>query len=271
VGAELRYVEIDDEFRIDLDSLDRELERGPKLVAVTHISNVLGTVNPVEEIVRRSHAAGALVLIDGAQAIPHMRVDVKEVGADFYGFTGHKVYGPTGIGVLYARRDLLEEMPPFLAGGDMISRVDWQESRWNSLPWKFEAGTTPYVEATGLGAAVEWLAGLGIDAVLAHELEVTGYLIERLQEVPGLRILGPLDQPRGTPVSFAMEGIHPHDVAEIVARDGVCIRAGHHCAQPLMRRLGVPATSRASVGVHNSRADVDRLIDGLAEVRRVFA
>jgi cysteine desulfurase/selenocysteine lyase len=181
VGAELRYVEIDDEFRIDLASLDRELERGPKLVAVTHISNVLGTVNPVEEIVRRSHAAGALVLIDGAQAIPHMRVDVKEVGADFYGFTGHKVYGPTGIGVLYARRDLLEEMPPFLAGGDMISRVDWQESRWNSLPWKFEAGTTPYVEATGLGAAVEWLAGLGIDAVLAHELEVTGYLIERLQ------------------------------------------------------------------------------------------
>jgi cysteine desulfurase/selenocysteine lyase len=271
VGAELRYLDLDDDFRLDLDSLDRELERGPKLVAVTHISNVLGTVNPVDEIVRRSHAAGALVLIDGAQAIPHMRVDVKETGADFYGFTGHKVYGPTGIGVLYARRELLEEMPPFLSGGDMISRVDWQESRWNALPWKFEAGTTPYVEATGLGAAVEWLAGLGIDAVLAHELEVTGYLIERLQEVPGLRILGPLDQPRGTAVSFALEGIHPHDVAEILARDGVCIRAGHHCAQPLMRHLGVPATSRASAGVHNTRADVDRLIDGLAEVRRVFA
>jgi cysteine desulfurase / selenocysteine lyase len=271
VGAELRYLDMDDDFRLDLASLDRELEREPKLVAVTHISNVLGTVNPVAEIIARAHAAGALVLVDGAQAIPHMRVDVKELGADFYGFTGHKVYGPTGIGVLYARRELLEEMPPFLAGGDMISRVDWQESRWNSLPWKFEAGTTPYVEAAGLGAAVEWLSGLGIEAVLAHELDVTHYLIERLTELPDTRVIGPLDQPRGTPVSFALEGVHPHDVAEILARDGVCIRAGHHCAMPLMRHLGVPATSRASIGVHNTRADVDRLIDGLAEVRRVFA
>jgi cysteine desulfurase/selenocysteine lyase len=271
VGAELRYLDLGDDFRLDLDSLDRELERRPKLVAVTHISNVLGTMNPVDEIVRRSHAAGSLVLIDGAQAIPHMRVDVKELGADFYGFTGHKVYGPTGIGVLYARRELLEEMPPFLAGGDMISRVDWQESRWNALPWKFEAGTSPYVEAAGLGAAISWLAGLGIDAVLAHELDVTHYLIDRLGEIEGTRVIGPVDQPRGTPVSFALDGIHPHDVAEILARDGVCIRAGHHCAQPLMRHLGVPATSRASIGVHNSRADVDRLIDGLAEVRRVFA
>jgi cysteine desulfurase/selenocysteine lyase len=271
VGAELRYVAMTDDFRLDLDSLDRELERSPKLVAVTHVSNVLGTVNPVDEIVRRAHAAGAVVLVDGAQAIPHMRVDVRELGADFYGFTGHKVYGPTGIGVMYGRRELLEEMPPFLAGGDMISRVDWQESRWNSLPWKFEAGTTPYVEGAGLGAAIEWLAGLDIDAVLAHELDVTGYLIERLGEVEGARVIGPVDGPRGTPVSFALEGIHPHDVAEILARDGVCIRAGHHCAQPLMRHLGVPATSRASIGVHNTRADVDRLIDGLAEVRRVFA
>ena len=270
VGAELRYVALDDDLRLDLDSLDRELERGPKLVGVTHISNVLGTVNPVEEIVRRAHDAGALVLVDGAQAVPHMRVDVKEIGADFYGFTGHKVYGPTGIGVLHGRRELLEEMPPFLGGGDMIARVDWQESSWNSLPWKFEAGTTPYVEAVGLGAAVSWLAGLGIDAVLAHELDVTGYLVERLVELPDVRVIGPLDQPRGTPVSFALDGVHPHDVAEILARDGVCVRAGHHCAQPLMRHLGVPATTRASIGVHNTRADVDRLIDGLAEVRRVF-
>jgi cysteine desulfurase/selenocysteine lyase len=271
VGAELRYVGLDEDYRLDLDSLDRELERGPKLVGVTHISNVLGTLNPVDEIVRRAHAAGALVLVDGAQAIPHMRVDVKELGADFYGFTGHKVYGPTGVGVLYARRELLEEMPPFLAGGDMISRVDWQESRWNSLPWKFEAGTSPYVEGAGLGAAVAWLSGLGIETVLAHELDVTHYLLERLQEVDGVSVIGPVDQPRGTAVSFALEGVHPHDVAEILARDGVCIRAGHHCAQPLMRHLGVPATSRASIGVHNTRADVDRLIDGLAEVRRVFA
>jgi cysteine desulfurase/selenocysteine lyase len=235
------------------------------------VSNALGTLNPVAEIIRRAHAAGALVLVDGAQAVPHSRVDVNELGADFYGFTGHKAYGPTGIGVLYGRRDLLEEMPPFLGGGEMISRVDWEMSTWNSLPWKFEAGTTPYVEAAGLGAAIRWLDSLGIDAVLAHELDVTHYLIDRLQELDGITIRGPIEQPRGTAVSFTLDGIHPHDVAEIVARDGVCIRAGHHCAQPLMRHIGVPATSRASIGVHNSRADVDRLIDGLAEVRRVFA
>jgi cysteine desulfurase/selenocysteine lyase len=272
VGAQLAYVDVGEDYRLDLDSLDRELARGDvKLVCVAHISNALGTVNPVAEIIRRAHAAGALVLVDGAQAIPHMRVDVKELDADFYGFTGHKVYGPTGIGVLYGRRELLEEMPPFLGGGEMIARVDWDMSTWNALPWKFEAGTTPYVEAAGLGAAIRWLESLDIDAVLAHELSVTEYLIERLQEVDDLTIRGPLDQPRGTAVSFTLEGIHPHDVAEILARDGVCIRAGHHCAQPLMRHMGVPATSRASVGVHNTRADVDRLVDGLAEVRRIFA
>ncbi|MEA2449741.1 MAG: cysteine desulfurase / selenocysteine lyase [Thermoleophilaceae bacterium] len=272
VGAELRYVDVDEDYRLDLDSLDSELAAGGvKLVCVGHVSNALGTLNPVAEIARRAHDAGALVLVDGAQAIPHMRVDVKEIGADFYGFTGHKVYGPTGIGVLYGRRELLEEMPPFLGGGEMIARVDWEMSTWNSLPWKFEAGTTPYVEAAGLGAAIRWLSSLGIDAVLAHELELTEYLIERLQEVEGLVIRGPLDRPRGTAVSFTLDGIHPHDVAEILARDGICVRAGHHCAQPLMRHMGVPATSRASIGVHNTRADVDRLIDGLAEVRRVFA
>jgi cysteine desulfurase / selenocysteine lyase len=272
VGAKLAYVDVDEDYRLDLDSLDRELAEGDvKLVCVGHVSNALGTLNPVAEIVQRAHAAGALVLVDGAQAIPHMRVDVRELGADFYGFTGHKVYGPTGIGVLYGRRELLEDMPPFLGGGEMIARVDWDMSTWNALPWKFEAGTTPYVEAAGLGAAIRWLSALGIDAVLAHELSVTEYLIERLQEVDGLTIRGPLDQPRGTAVSFTLDGIHPHDTAEILARDGVCIRAGHHCAQPLMRHMGVPATSRASIGVHNTRADVDRLIDGLAEVRRIFA
>jgi cysteine desulfurase / selenocysteine lyase len=272
VGAGLAYVDVDEDYRLDLESLDRELAPGDvKLVCVGHVSNALGTLNPVAEIVQRAHAAGALVLVDGAQAIPHMRVDVREIGADFYGFTGHKVYGPTGIGVLYARRELLEEMPPFLGGGEMIARVDWDMSTWNSLPWKFEAGTTPYVEAAGLGAAVRWLDSLGIDAVLAHELSVTEYLIERLQEIDGLTIRGPVDQPRGTAVSFTLDGIHPHDVAEILARDGVCIRAGHHCAQPLMRHMGVPATSRASIGVHNTRADVDRLLDGLTEVRRIFA
>jgi cysteine desulfurase/selenocysteine lyase len=271
VGAELRYVRVDDDYQLDLESLDAELARGPKLLCVTHVSNVLGTLNPLEEIIRRAHAAGALVLVDGAQYVPHARPDVRALGADFYGFTGHKVYGPTGVGVLYARRDLLEEMPPFLAGGDMISRVDFQESRWNALPWKFEAGTSPYVEAAGLGAAVSWLSGLGIEAVAAHEMYVVRYAIGRLLEVDGVSIIGPAEEPRGTAISFAVEGVHPHDVAEILARDGVCIRAGHHCAQPLMRRLGVPATSRASIGVHNTRSDVDRLVDGLAEVQRIFA
>jgi cysteine desulfurase/selenocysteine lyase len=271
VGATLDYVEVTDDGLLDLDSLDRELAKGPKLVGVAHVSNVLGTINPVEEIVRRAHAAGAVVLIDGAQAVPHYRVDVKAIGADFYGFTGHKLYGPTGIGVLYGRRELLEEMPPFLGGGDMISSVDFQESRWNALPWKFEAGTSPFTEAAGLGTAVEWFASLGTDDVVAHEKDLVDYALGRLAEVPGLKIYGPPAGPeRGCAISFAIDGVHPHDVAEILARDGVCVRAGHHCAQPLMRCLGVPATTRASFAVHNTRGDVDRLIDGLATVREVF-
>jgi cysteine desulfurase / selenocysteine lyase len=272
VGATLDYIEVTSEGLLDLDSLDAGLAEGPKLVAVTHVSNVLGTVNPVAEIARRAHDAGALVLIDGAQAVPHYRIDVKDIGADFYGFTGHKLYGPTGVGVLYGRRELLEEMPPFLSGGDMISSVDWQESRWNSLPWKFEAGTSPYIEAAGLGTAVEWFAGLGIDAVVAHERELTAYALGRLTEVPGLTVYGPqtAGPHRGCAISFAIDGVHPHDVAEIVARDNICIRAGHHCAQPLMRHLGVPATSRASFGVYNSAADVDKLVESLSTVRSIF-
>jgi cysteine desulfurase / selenocysteine lyase len=272
LGCELAWVPVTDDGLLDLDALDAALARGPKLVAVAHVSNVLGTVNPIAEITRRAHDAGALVLVDGAQAVPHYRVDVKALGVDFYGFTGHKLYGPTGVGVLYGRRELLEEMPPFLAGGDMISSVDFQESRWNSLPWKFEAGTSPFTEAAGLGTAVEWFAALGTDNVVAHERDLTAYALERLAEVPGLRIIGPntAGEHRGTAVSFAIEGVHPHDVAEIVARDNICIRAGHHCAQPLMRRLGVPATSRASFGVHNSRADVDKLVESLATVRSIF-
>jgi cysteine desulfurase/selenocysteine lyase len=270
VGAELRYVPVTADFQLDRSVLESELAAGPKLLAITHISNVLGTVNPLEEIIRMAHGAGALVLVDGAQAAPHLHVDVRALDADFYAFTGHKVYGPTGVGVLYGKRALLEEMPPFLAGGDMISRVDFFESRWNSLPWKFEAGTSPYVEATGLGAAIQWLDGLGVEAIEAHEASVVRYALGRLSEADGVSIIGPVDEPRGTAISFAVDGVHPHDVAEILARDGVCVRAGHHCAQPLMRALGVPATSRASIGVHNTTADVDRLVDGLAEVRRIF-
>jgi cysteine desulfurase/selenocysteine lyase len=271
VGAELRYVPVTEGYVLDTDVLERELAEGPKLLAITHTSNVLGTVNPLDSIIRQAHDAGALVLVDGAQAVPHHQVDVRALDADFFAFTGHKLYGPTGIGVLYAKRALLEEMPPFLGGGDMISRVDFFESRWNDLPWKFEAGTSPYVEAAGLGAAIRWLDSLGIEAVEAHEASIVRYALGRLGDTDGVSIIGPLDEPRGTAISFAVDGVHPHDVAEILARDGVCVRAGHHCAQPLMRALGVPATSRASIGVHNTTDDVDRLVDGLAEVKRIFA
>jgi cysteine desulfurase/selenocysteine lyase len=270
VGAELDYVELTDDGRLDLDSLDSLLAREPKLLAVTHVSNVLGTRNPLDEIVRRAHDAGAVVVVDGAQAIPHMPVDVPGTGADFYAFTGHKLYGPTGVGVLYGRRELLEEMPPFMSGGDMIRSVDFFQSSWNDLPWKFEAGTSPYVQATGLGAAVGWLEGIGLDAVCAHEADLTAYALDALTEVPGLRVFGPAAEHRGAIISFGLEGVHPHDVAELLSRENVCIRAGHHCAQPLMRQLGVPATSRASFAVHSTRDDVDRLVDGLHEVRRVF-
>jgi len=270
VGARLAYVELTDDGRIDMDSLDALLAHGPKLVAVAHVSNVLGTRNPVETIVARAHDAGAIVLVDGAQAVPHLRVDVRALGADFYGFTGHKVYGPTGVGVLHGRRELLEAMPPFLTGGDMISSVDFKSSTFHELPWKFEAGTSPYVEATGLGAAVEWLDGLGLDAVHAHEQALVAYALDALAEVPGLTVHGPSAEQRGSLVSFSLDGVHPHDVAELLNRRNVCVRAGHHCAQPLMRRLGVSATTRASFAAHSTRADVDALVDGLHEVRRVF-
>jgi cysteine desulfurase / selenocysteine lyase len=270
VGARLAYVELTEDGQLDLDSLDALLARQPKLVAVAHVSNVLGTVNPVEAIVERAHAAGAVVLIDGAQAVPHLRVDVRALGADFYGFTGHKLYGPTGVGVLHGRRELLEAMPPFLAGGDMISSVDFESSTFHELPWKFEAGTSPYVQATGLGAAVEWLDALGLDAVHAHEHALVAYALDALAEVPGLTVYGPAAEQRGSLVSFALDGVHPHDVAELLNRRNVCVRAGHHCAQPLMRRLGVSATTRASFAAHSTRADVDALVDGLHEVRRVF-
>jgi cysteine desulfurase/selenocysteine lyase len=270
VGAKLAYVELTEDGRLDLDSLDTLLARGPKLLAIAHVSNVLGTLNPIAEIVARAHAAGAAVLVDGAQAVPHMAVDVQGLGADFYAFTGHKVYGPTGVGVLYGRRELLEAMPPFLAGGDMISSVDFETSTWAELPWKFEAGTTPYVEATGLGAAIDWLDELGVEAVHAHERTVTAYALERLSEIPDLTIYGPAAEHRGSLVSFALDGVHPHDVADILSRTNVCVRAGHHCAQPLMRRLGVPATTRASFAAHTTLEDVDALVDGLQEVRKIF-
>jgi cysteine desulfurase / selenocysteine lyase len=271
VGAELDWVPITDDGLLDLDALDAALARGPKIVAVAHVSNVLGTVNPIAEIARRAHAVGALVVVDGMQAVPHMPVDVGALDVDFYAWTGHKAYGPTGIGVLHGRRSLLEEMPPFLGGGHMIARVGEDGSTWAEPPAKFEAGTMMVAEAIGLGAAVDFLSGIGMDAVWEHSRDVVGYAVDRLREVPGLTLYGPDIEHRGSVAAFALDGVHPHDVAEILGREGVCVRAGHHCAQPLMRRLGVSATSRASFAVHSTREEVDRLTAGLETVREVFA
>ena len=270
-GATLAYVGVDDEGLLELDELDALLERGPKLVGVVHASNVLGTINPVAEITRRAHDAGAVVMIDGSQAVPHLPVDVREIDADFYAWTGHKMYGPTGIGLLHGRRSLLEEMPPFIGGGHMIARVSEQTSSYAEPPAKFEAGTGAVAEAIGLAAACDFLTGIGMDAVWEHDQQLAAYVLERLPEVPGVTVHGPRDpSARVALASFAVEGVHPHDVAEILGSQGVCVRAGHHCAQPLMRRLGVPASSRASFAIHSTREEVDRLVDALGRVREVF-
>ena len=232
---------------------------------------MLATVNPLEEIARRAHAAGTVVVVDGAQAVPHLPVDVGALGVDFYAWTGHKAYGPTGIGVLHGRRELLEAMPPWLGGGHMIKRVGRDESTYADPPARFEAGTSAVAEAIGLGAAVDFLSEIGMDEVRAHGREIAAYALERLGAVEGLTLYGPADvEQRGGALAFNLDGVHPHDVSEIIGREGVCIRAGHHCAQPLMRRLGVAATSRASLAVHSTHEDVDRLIDALGSVRSVF-
>ncbi|MGH2855906.1 MAG: SufS family cysteine desulfurase [Solirubrobacteraceae bacterium] len=270
-GAELGYVRVLDDGQLDLDSLDALLTRSPKVVAVVHVSNVLGTINPVAEIARRAHEAGAVVVVDGSQAVPQIPVDLPALDADFYAWTGHKAYGPTGIGVLHGRRELLEAMPPFIGGGHMIRTVGDTESTWADLPWKFEAGTSQIAEAIGLGAAVEWIEAIGVERIRSHEEALVADALARLADVPGLTAHGPADAAdRGALVSFVLEGAHPHDVGEILGRDGVCVRTGHHCTQPLMRRLGATATTRASYAVHNSTADTDRLIDALGTVARVL-
>jgi len=271
-GAKLRYLHVSEEGLLSLDELDQVLAEGRvKLVSVAHVSNVLGTINPVAEIAARVRAAGAVSVIDGSQAMPQMAIDVSEIGADFYAWTGHKALGPTGIGVLHGRRELLESMRPFLGGGDMIASVGLESSTYNELPWKFEAGTSGIAEGVGLGAAIDYLDEIGMDTVRAHERDLTGYTLERLDDIDGLRVFGPRDLDlRGGVVSFEVEGIHPHDLAELCDREGVCVRAGHHCAQPLMRQLGVPATTRASFHVYNNREDVDRLEQALRTARDVF-
>jgi cysteine desulfurase / selenocysteine lyase len=273
-GATLDWLGVTDDGRISPAELDAKLAGGDvKLVAVAHVSNVVGTINPVADIVRCAHAAGAVVVVDGAQAVPQMPVDLRALDADFYGWTGHKAYGPTGIGVLHGRRELLDAMPPFISGGHMIASVSLEKgTRFATPPTKFEAGTSNVAEAIGLGAAIDFLSGIGMDAVREHEQDLAAYAIERLTAVPGVAIQGPLAAAdRGALVSFTLEGVHPHDVAEILGAQGVCIRAGHHCAQPLMKRFGLGATNRASFAVHNTREDVDRLVAGLDRVREVFA
>jgi cysteine desulfurase / selenocysteine lyase len=270
-GAHLDWAPVTDEGRLDLDALASLIERGPKLVCVAHVSNVLGTINPIAEIARLAHAAGALLVVDGAQAGPKLELDMAELGADFYAITAHKMYGPTGIGALFGRRELLEEMPPFIGGGSMIRKVSKELITWAGLPAKFEGGTPAIGEAIAFGEAVRWLDGLGLPAAHAAEVELTSYALERLAEVPDLKVFGPpAGDDRGGILSFALEGVHAHDISEILDRHGVAVRAGHHCAQVLMERLGVPATTRASLAVYNTRPEIDRLIDGLLDTRRVF-
>ncbi len=270
-GATLRYVPVDDQGFLRLDLLPTLLTTRTRLFAFTAMSNVLGTIVPVAELTAAAHAVGALALVDGAQSVPHLPVDVQALGADFLVFSGHKMCGPTGIGVLYGRRQLLEAMPPFMSGGDMIKEVHLDVSRWNSLPWKFEAGTPAIAEAIGLGAAVDFLDSLGMPAIQAHEHALVTYAMQQLQQVEGLRILGPDADHRGGVVAFTLGDIHPHDLAAILDGEGIAIRAGHHCAQPLHDRYGLPASARASFYLYNTAAEVDQLVAALDKAREMFA
>ena len=271
VGARLRYLDIDDEGRISLDQLDQLLTERTRLVALNHISNALGTINPIPEVCARAHAAGALVLVDGAQAAPHIAIDVQALDCDFYAISGHKMCGPMGIGALWARRELLEEMPPYHGGGEMIDRVELDASTYARVPHKFEAGTPDAAGAVGMAAAVDFMEGIGFDALWQHEQELVRYGLDLLATVPGLRLFGPSDAAGRIAVfSFELEGLHPHDIATVLDSEGIAIRAGHHCAQPLMRRLGVPATTRASCFLYNTTDDLDRLVRGLESARSIF-
>ena len=270
-GATLRHVPVDDEGFLRLDLLPTLLTPRTRIFAFTAMSNVLGTIVPVAELTAAAHAVGALALVDGAQSVPHLPVDVQALGADFLVFSGHKMCGPTGIGVLYGRRQLLEAMPPFMSGGDMIKEVHLDASRWNTLPWKFEAGTPAIAEAIGLGAAVDYLDNLGMPAIQAHEHALVTYAMQQLQQVEGLRILGPDADHRGGVVAFTLGDIHPHDLAAILDGEGIAIRAGHHCAQPLHDRYGLPASARASFYLYNTAAEVDQLVAALDKAREMFA
>jgi cysteine desulfurase/selenocysteine lyase len=269
-NAKIEYVDIDEKGELRQDQFAELLKLGPKLVGFNVVSNALGTMNPAREMVAAAKAAGATVLVDGAQSTPHQPVDVRALGCDFYAFSGHKMLGPTGAGILYGRRELLEEMPPFMSGGDMIRTVRIEGTTYHDLPWKFEAGTQAIGEVIGLGAAVDYLTNLGMGAVRAHELEITEYAYEALSEVEGLTVYGPPPSRRAGVISFTLEGVHPHDLATIADRDQVCLRAGHHCAMPLMTRLDVAATARASFYIYTQRDEVDRLVGSIKEAQRIF-
>ena len=270
-GIELDFIPVTDDGLLDLDAYKTLLSRSPKLISFTHMSNVLGTINPAGEIIRLAHAAGALTLVDAAQSVPHLKVDVQALDADFLAFSAHKMCGPTGIGALYGKAELLETMPPFMGGGDMIKEVHLRSFRANTLPHKFEAGTPAIAEAVGFGAAVDYLSSHGMDNIAAHEHEITEYALEKLEEVPGLKLFGPSADKKGGVAAFTFDGIHPHDVAQILDRDGIAIRAGHHCAQPLHEKFGIPATSRASFYLYNTKDEVDMLVNGIYKVREMFA
>ncbi|MGK5533791.1 cysteine desulfurase [Streptomyces sp. URMC 129] len=270
-GAKLKWFGLTDDGRLDLSDIDRIITERTKVVSFMLVSNVLGTFNPVDRIVRRAQEVGALVVIDASQAAPHMPMDVQSLGADFVVFTGHKMCGPTGIGVLWGRQELLEDLPPFLGGGEMIETVTMSSSTYAPAPHKFEAGTPPIAQAVGLGAAVDYLSAIGMDKIAAHEHAITRYALDRLAEVPGLRIIGPVTgEDRGATISFTLGDIHPHDVGQVLDEQGIAVRVGHHCARPLCLRYGIPATTRASFYLYSTPAEVDALVTGLEYVRRFF-
>jgi cysteine desulfurase / selenocysteine lyase len=268
-GATLRVIPVFDTGELDVDEYERMLNPRVKLVAVGHASNALGTINPLSRIIAAAHGNGSLVLIDGAQGVPHLRVDMQELGADFYAFSGHKVYGPTGVGVLYGREALLEAMPPWQGGGDMILSVSYEKTTYNALPYKFEAGTPNIEGVIALAAALEYVASLGLDAIAAHEHDLLVYATARLEEVEGLRIIGTARE-KASVISFVLDGVHPHDIGTVLDQEGIAVRTGHHCAQPLMMRFNVPATGRASFGLYNTREEADVLVAGLKKVIEVF-
>ena len=268
-GARLRVIPITDQGELDYEALPRLITDRTKLIGLVHVSNALGTVNDVRRVIDHAHAKGIPVLLDAAQSVPHSKVDVQELGCDFLVFSGHKAYGPTGSGVLYGRQIILEAMPPFQGGGDMIRTVSFERSTYNSAPWRFEAGTPDIAGFIGLGAAIDWIEKVGIEAIHAHEAELIEYALPRMREIPGLRLIGEAAERAGA-ISFVLDGVHPHDIGTILDREGIAVRVGHHCAQPVMTRFGINATARASFAVYNTREDVDALIDGIQTVREFF-